>query len=55
MKVNTHSVTVMDTVLSKLVTVDKLFAILKATMLVVKSDDIGAEIETWLLKIVTII
>ena len=45
----------MDTVLSKLVTVDKLFSILKATVFVVKSDDIGAEIDTWLPKIVTII
>ena len=46
MKVNTHSVTEMDTVPSKLVTVDKLFAILKETMLVVKADERGAEIDT---------
>jgi hypothetical protein len=46
MKVNTHSVTEMDAVPSKLVTVDKSFAILTATVLVVKADERGADIET---------
>jgi hypothetical protein len=48
MKVNTHSVTVMDDAPSKLVTVDKLFSILKATVFVVSADERGAEIDTWL-------